>query len=305
MILIALLFIGLIGYGAPSHAANAQADLPSSDHWEIKLNAGDGADFFIAPVQPQPEHMAHSKTFVVRASATNSFSDQQVALQYETQTPGFLPWCQESALTLSSLISAECLSQGTAIVQPAIQNKEASLNWLTPNYSLAVTQSSAERTSQTLASSSWAIQSTKIPNGELTLIPLYGQSRALTVGGIWNLGAWGDLSIAAGNASTQWQTARMGKAIDIEQSALSLGLRRGTLYGSVTGRVIEPTSLQAQRWGGLDLGLSWQTPWKAQLSFGAQNLLNKGKHKDTSDASRIIIEETSGRTPYVRYTQDW
>ena len=59
-------------------------------------------------------------------------------------------------------------------------------------------------------------------------------------------------------------------------------------------------------WGvGLDLGVSWRTPWQGELIFGAQNVLNK-----TPDTSQWplpdlpAIEAPGGRIPYVRYKQD-
>ncbi len=56
-----------------------------------------------------------------------------------------------------------------------------------------------------------------------------------------------------------------------------------------------------------DLYFTWRTPWNADLSVGASNLLNSGNDKNTeSNAEQFDdpFEMIYGRVPYVRYKQD-
>lgn len=87
-----------------------------------------------------------------------------------------------------------------------------------------------------------------------------------------------------------------------ESAALSFGLGFGDFTGQLTGRLVELPhgggSLSA-----LDIGLSWRTPWRGELSVGAKNVLGA----DTSAwplAELPEIENSSARVPYVRYQQD-
>ncbi len=59
-------------------------------------------------------------------------------------------------------------------------------------------------------------------------------------------------------------------------------------------------------WAGLDLGVSWRTPWRGVLSVGAQNLITKGQ---PPELAQPVIQDREpdifSRTPYVRYEQDF
>lgn len=94
-----------------------------------------------------------------------------------------------------------------------------------------------------------------------------------------------------------------GAELDWDQISLGLGVAKGSLRGSIVGRInsLGPESgLDEQRWGGIDLGLSWRTPWRGEVTVGAQNLwsvpLAPVPERET-DASRA-------RVPYVQYRQD-
>ena len=56
-----------------------------------------------------------------------------------------------------------------------------------------------------------------------------------------------------------------------------------------------------------DLYFTWRTPWNADLSVGASNLLNSGtdnKPENNSEQFDDPFEMIYGRVPYVRYKQD-
>jgi hypothetical protein len=59
-------------------------------------------------------------------------------------------------------------------------------------------------------------------------------------------------------------------------------------------------------WAGLDLGVSWRTPWSGILSVGAQNLITKGQRPEMAQPTISDREpDIFSRTPYVRYEQDF
>ncbi|MBT8049074.1 MAG: hypothetical protein HKN57_14085 [Xanthomonadales bacterium] len=54
-----------------------------------------------------------------------------------------------------------------------------------------------------------------------------------------------------------------------------------------------------------DVHFTWRTPWNANLSVGASNLLNAGSEPSSTDSQPVDpFESIYGRIPYVRYKQD-
>ena len=61
----------------------------------------------------------------------------------------------------------------------------------------------------------------------------------------------------------------------------------------------------AAAWTGFDLGVSWRTPWRGELSFGAENLISRGDINALPDVPPTTeADQSAARTPYVRYKQD-
>jgi hypothetical protein len=92
----------------------------------------------------------------------------------------------------------------------------------------------------------------------------------------------------------------------LDQKALSFGVDRGPLSGSLVGRVMQPTAglpgaySADRRWSSIDFGVTWKLPWQGQLSVGAQNLWSSG----TPVKPPAGPEPDQSRTPYVQYHQD-
>lgn len=92
----------------------------------------------------------------------------------------------------------------------------------------------------------------------------------------------------------------------LDQKALSFGVDRGPLSGSLVGRVMQPTAGipgaygTDRRWSSIDFGVTWKLPWQGQLSVGAQNLWSSGTSVNTPAGP----EPDQSRTPYVQYHQD-
>jgi hypothetical protein len=111
-----------------------------------------------------------------------------------------------------------------------------------------------------------------------------------------------DIGAAYGHGSTL-ASGTLGSAlpgIDIDQLSLSLGLDTGSLRGAIVGHVLRSDDplLVGRKWTTLDLGVSWRTPWSAEISVGAQNLWSA-----PLDAPRDN-DPAQARTPYIQYRQD-
>lgn len=92
-----------------------------------------------------------------------------------------------------------------------------------------------------------------------------------------------------------------GTPLEWETAALSFGLGYGKFSGQLTGRLVELP--RGGQWNTLDIGLSWRTPWRGELSVGAKNVL--GADPSNWPLSELpAIEDPSARVPYVRYQQD-
>lgn len=93
--------------------------------------------------------------------------------------------------------------------------------------------------------------------------------------------------------------------VDVDQAQLSLGLRKGTVSGGIIGHVAQsddpgfPGALR--RWTGIDLGVSWRTPWQGVFSIGAQNIWSAPLDSPPRDS---VMDGSAARTPYVQYRQD-
>ncbi|PIX60279.1 MAG: hypothetical protein COZ47_08090 [Lysobacterales bacterium CG_4_10_14_3_um_filter_64_11] len=85
------------------------------------------------------------------------------------------------------------------------------------------------------------------------------------------------------------------------RNAITVGGGYGAFSGALTGHSTQ--SDNGLRWQGLDLGVSWLTPWSGRLSIGADNILSSGDSK-VGLGEIGLPDEPKGRTPYVRYQQD-
>ncbi len=122
----------------------------------------------------------------------------------------------------------------------------------------------------------------------------------------WRLGDGPLLDLGAsygrGRLSAIGQPAAAIPGIDLDQLSLSLGLGVGSLRGAVVGHVVRSDDplFAGKRWTTLDLGVSWRTPWSAELSVGAQNVLNATPGGTGRDGEG----QPQSRTPYIQYRQD-
>lgn len=124
---------------------------------------------------------------------------------------------------------------------------------------------------------------------------------ALTLIGEKNIGREATVSIAGTLARARLvapaAVPELADRWDIR--TLSVGTSVGRFGANVIGRVVD-SPLQPGHWEGLDLGLSWRTPWSGQLSVGAENVVTHGRNPFAPGNA----DKDEGAVPYVRYQQD-
>ena len=133
------------------------------------------------------------------------------------------------------------------------------------------------------------------------------QNSAVNALGRWRFDGPSSLDVGASLGRLQLYGLGGTPLFSLNQAALSFGLHYGPFSGSVTGRVLGPneSSFNANgRWAGLDLGVSWRTPWQGQLSIGAQNLWSTGALPAITDPVAREVDGNQARVPYVQYHQD-
>lgn len=274
----------------------AQQELPASGATRLRLSL-DHIDFLRVP---HASNLDSSDNRAVLLGSIVTLNGNQALVVHARQEGVTLGACAEGAFTAQPQLP--CVASGNS---PTPQTAFSSgLSWLGGAYDLHLTFTQRNEPVGTRYLGNWS-------NSPSLISPLApGQVREFTVGGIWHLGPWGDLSIAAAHGDRKGQPLPTVpfNPLDLQQTALQLGLARGTLSGGLTGRVVRPALNGPNNqwwWGGLDLGLSWRTPWSGKLSVGTQNILGTRRSKAPLEGTQnLIIDEASSRTPYVRYTQD-
>jgi len=124
----------------------------------------------------------------------------------------------------------------------------------------------------------------------------------LTVFAQANVGRQGYVSIGGTTARARLIPAsqRPDLADRWKSKSVSVGGGFGAFGARLIGHVVSAPG-QAGKWEGLGVGLTWRTPWRGQLSVGADNLVTRGKNPF---APANADGDTEGTVPYVRYEQD-
>lgn len=104
----------------------------------------------------------------------------------------------------------------------------------------------------------------------------------------------------------QWNVAQ-----PFDTASLDIEWNHGAFSGGLRGWYREPVSFLDRSgldgMGTFDVHFTWRTPWNANLSVGASNVLNSGVGADNgpvTDEPADRFESIYGRIPYVRYQQD-
>ncbi|MGE0226798.1 MAG: hypothetical protein AB7S57_26260 [Acetobacteraceae bacterium] len=134
-----------------------------------------------------------------------------------------------------------------------------------------------------------------------------GEASGLALGGQWRLTAASALQFNAAINRLRLQNPGSLTLLDVERSELGLGMVYGSLAGQLNAhsqRAVDLGGGSTSNFNGVDIGLSWRTPWRAELSVGAENVLSSGQPTLLPNPPRNPIDNSAVRTPYVRYKQD-
>ncbi len=132
------------------------------------------------------------------------------------------------------------------------------------------------------------------------------QSSSLNAGGRWHFDEDQTLDLNAAFGRIQLEVPGNVALPNLNQAALSVGVRSGPFSGVVIGHVLGPADLltSGQRYSSLDLGISWRAPWRGTFSIGAQNLWSSGNLPAMVEPTSREPDMQQSRVPYVQYHQD-
>jgi hypothetical protein len=313
----ALLVATALAVGGPARASEPPAEAPvllrlspDGDYLGAIRSEGAGAEILVAPLQPAVRPAGTSPLTIgglfavaggdgprVMAAASRR---QALLLAAPTLPPA---WCQGVIGLVAH--AAECALQTAPALglQPLLTHQAAALGWNAGGFELALavgTQSgwSAGPMAALPAAPTapWEGPSLLAPLGLI-------DTQDVSLTGLWRLAPWGGVTLGASVGETRWQVLPGTAPLSLDQAALQLGLAYGPFSGGITGRTLRPASGADVGWTGLDIGFAWRTPWRGELSIGAQNLIGRGTGSLPAPAAPVLDEATA-RTPYVRYTQD-
>lgn len=145
--------------------------------------------------------------------------------------------------------------------------------------------------------------------GDGTLGQFGLRSEGIGVRGLLDLGSRRWLSLDGQVSRTRIDRGVIDSLMHSEWNArewnrgrLGFGMGFGDFSGRITGHVVDVSGSDAL-WGGLDIGLSWRTPWHAALTIGAKNVVSGGNKTWPQENARAL-DEAQSRIPYVQYQQD-
>ncbi|SDE09218.1 hypothetical protein [Aquimonas voraii] len=136
-------------------------------------------------------------------------------------------------------------------------------------------------------------------------LPTSGHAQRLSFGLGFELGEGGWLRIEGQNLRSQGRTVDLwGIPVPVfESDALSFSAGSGALSSTLSARSLELRGLPGVL-NSLDLGITWRTPWRGELTVGATQYWSRGDTRNWPLRELPPVEETAGRVPYVRYQQD-
>lgn len=226
-----------------------------------------------------------------------------------------LPWCAEaSGLLRIGALGRDCLARGTLQLElpGRVATASSAAQWRGERFDLSLAYGfswlvpdNGERLNVPYAN----VQDLSLASalGAQPVLPgLSGEVRGLGLNSQWRLTAESAVQLNAALNQLRLRRGGATPAFDLQQAMLDVGMNYGAFSGNVTGRVNrlnETPGYPNSYWSGIDIGVSWRTPWRGQLTVGARNVVSKSDEGDAPAAARVL-DDTSARTPYVRYKQD-
>lgn len=272
------------------------------------------ANLLISPVTPLGESV-YSAGVIIDGAGHISLSAGLGAGANNEDGLATLPWCAEaSGLLRIGALGHDCLMQGTLQMElpGRVATASTGAQWQGDRFDLSL----AYGYSWLVPNQGDAVNVPFSASQDLRLSPLQPlptlapgttfEAQALGVNSQWRLTPESALQLNAALHQLRLRNGMVTPALDLQRAMLDVGLNYGAFSGSVTGRVNrlaeQPGSPNAI-WSGIDIGVSWRTPWRGELTLGARNVVSKTDSDAAREPARVI-DETSARTPYVRYKQD-
>jgi hypothetical protein len=271
---------------------------------------GDGAEILIAPLQPALRGAGSAPLTIGGLFSVPAGDGPRVVASANRRqamlmaVPALPPaWCQGMIGLVSH--ATECALQASPVQAPlpALAQRSTALGWAANGFELALAAGTARGWSAgPVAPWTGAVPATW--EGPALLSPMgLVDTRDASLSGLWRFAPWGGLTLSATVGETRWQVLPGTAPLDLDQAAVQLGLAYGAFSGGITGRAVRTPGVAEPLWSGLDIGFAWRTPWRGELSIGAQNVTGRAGGPLQGPVAPVLDEATA-RTPYVRYTQD-
>jgi len=252
-------------------------------------------------------------TMVLQPDGSLSMFSSLLAAQAADGGTTSVPWCAESSglLRIGSL-GQQCLMQGTLQFElpGQITSAQTGVNFggqqwdVTLGYGVSWLMNKLDLRP---AASGLAAQALPASASGLPIPLVDAQVHGLAMGAQWRLTPQSAFQLNAALNQLRMQNSPVLPELNVNQAQAGVGLVYGPFSGNVTGhmqRARGPALPGNNLWGGIDLGVSWRTPWRGELTLGARNLVSKGEDVLLPDPQAASIDRSSTRTPYVRYKQD-
>lgn len=159
---------------------------------------------------------------------------------------------------------------------------------------------SVGQTSLTTTANDWMSPNSGLIPG-MNILGGHLSTQDVSARGRMNIGDDGWVSIGGTLARAQL-IPTAGQNLDTQRwntTSLGVAVGRGRISGEVVGRVVDVPG-QSNSLSTLGVGFSWQTPWKGNLSFGAEKASGVNPLAPTTKTTQT----DEGTVPYVRYHQD-
>ena len=298
---------------ADAGAAPVVLRLSPDGDWLASAREGAGpAEILVAPLHPVPVGPApQSLTIGGLFAMPGGDGPRVVAGASRRQSvplvaPALPPsWCQGVIGLVAHAAECALVAAPGLAPQPALSRQSLGVGWSSGPLDIALATSRQSGWSAGTYGVLGATGSASMAETPGLLFPLgLGESRDLAVSGLWRLAPWGGLTLGATVGESQWQLAPGSAPLALDQAAVQIGLSYGAFSGGITGRAVRQPNGVEPVWSGLDIGFAWRTPWRGELSIGAQNLIGRGSPGALPAPAAPALDEATARTPYVRYTQD-
>lgn len=305
------LLLCLAPFAASAQAASDEASVvwrlsPDGD-WlaavraEPQVPRRDG-ELLLAPVHPQPG--SGQIVGLVPLEPTRRVQ-AGVSLSASAADAGVPTFCSGLAGVMGVVPpGSDCLAAADAPL-PRFDRAQTGVLWsATPSFSAALNygiSQQGEGAEGQLAS--WSLDSALGVGSLFPVAGVAGSGRDVSLAGAWQLSPSASLVLSGSLGEYALRTPGLAP-FDVNQAAVQFGLRYGRFSGGITGRVVRPSAPNALgEFSGLDIGVSWRTPWQGEFALGARNVLSRGGETLLPDPD-AALEEATARTPYVRYKQD-